>query len=366
MSAGAQRPLRYTGCTHLRARLVCSTLSGRPVRIDDIRPDDRNPGMRDFEASLLRLLEKLTNGCKIEINETGTSLYYRPGVLAFGEEEVVHDCGTSRGIGYFLEAVVCLAPFGKRALALKLRGVTNDEADQSVDGFRNVTMRLLKHFGIDEGVALKVKKRGAPPLGGGEVLFGCPCVRELKPVNLVNEGLVKRVRGIAYSTRVSPQLVNRIVDKSRGELNNFLPDVYVYTDHYTGSESGLSPGYGLSLVAETTTGALISAEVVARDGAAPEEVGTDAARLLLEEIKHGGCVDSTNQSLVLLLMVLCPEDVSRVRLGKLSQYTVVFLRHIRDFFGVVFHLQEDPDTVTPTVLATCRGLGFTNLARKTV
>jgi RNA 3'-terminal phosphate cyclase len=65
--------LRYKGSQHLRQRLVCSTLSGKAIRIDDIRLHDESPGLRDFEASLLRLLEKVTNGCVVEINETGTS-----------------------------------------------------------------------------------------------------------------------------------------------------------------------------------------------------------------------------------------------------------------------------------------------------
>jgi hypothetical protein len=64
--------LSFKGCQHFRQRLVLSTLSGRPVRIEDIRADDpESPGLRDFEASFLRLLEKLTNGCVVEINETG-------------------------------------------------------------------------------------------------------------------------------------------------------------------------------------------------------------------------------------------------------------------------------------------------------
>ena len=64
--------LKFKGCQHFRQRLVCSTLSGRPIRIDDIRAaDPESPGLRDFEASFLRLLEKLTNGCIVEINETG-------------------------------------------------------------------------------------------------------------------------------------------------------------------------------------------------------------------------------------------------------------------------------------------------------
>lgn len=90
-----------------------------------------------------------------------------------------------------------LAPFGKRPLHLTLYGVTNDELDQSVDGFRNVSVRLLKHFGLEEGLDLKVVKRGAPPRGGGEVVFRCPCIRELKPIDLTEEGFVKRIRGVA-------------------------------------------------------------------------------------------------------------------------------------------------------------------------
>ena len=63
--------LRFRGSQQLRQRLVCSTLSGRTIRIDGIREHDESPGLRSYEANLLRLLEKLTNGCVVEINETG-------------------------------------------------------------------------------------------------------------------------------------------------------------------------------------------------------------------------------------------------------------------------------------------------------
>lgn len=70
--------LRFKGCTHFRQRLILSTLSGRPIRIDEIRAKDENPGLRDFEANLLRLLEKMTNGCQVEINETGMAALSHP------------------------------------------------------------------------------------------------------------------------------------------------------------------------------------------------------------------------------------------------------------------------------------------------
>ena len=66
--------LKFRGSQNLRLRLVCATLSGRSIRIGGIRERDQNPGLRDYEACLLRLLEKVTDGCTVEINETGTAL----------------------------------------------------------------------------------------------------------------------------------------------------------------------------------------------------------------------------------------------------------------------------------------------------
>ena len=80
---------------------------------------------------------------------------------------------------------------------------------------------------------------------------------------LLAAGMVKRVRGIAYSMRVAPAASNRMVDGARGVLNALLADVFVFTDHMPGHEAGESPGYGLSLVAETTTGLLISSQASA-------------------------------------------------------------------------------------------------------
>ena len=64
-----------------------------------------------------------------------------------------------------------------------------------------------------------------------------------------------------------------MVEACRQELNKFIPDVYIYTDHYKGQESGLSPGYGVSLVAETTDGCVFSAERMAEKATMPEDLG---------------------------------------------------------------------------------------------
>lgn len=60
----------------------------------------------------------------------GTVLFYQPGLLNGGSVE--HDCNTQRSVGYYLEALLMLAPFMKTPLKATLRGVTNDPIDPTV------------------------------------------------------------------------------------------------------------------------------------------------------------------------------------------------------------------------------------------
>mmetsp|Transcript_76361 Transcript_76361/g.223942 ORF Transcript_76361/g.223942 Transcript_76361/m.223942 type:complete len:381 (-) Transcript_76361:98-1240(-) len=374
-------PLRYRGCNFLRQRLCLATVSGRPVIISGIRPQDEEPGLRDFEASFVRLLDKLCDGADISIDETGTTLRYRPGQI-IGGQGLVHNCPPSRGLTYFLEGLLLLAPLAKQPVSIRLRGMTNGGPDPTCDTFRTATLPLLAKFGLSEQLVFKVLKRGAPPGAGGEVLFSCPTLKTITPMELLDEGKVKRVRGVAYTTRVSPQFAARMVDAARGVLNDYLPDVWIYTDPSKGAATGESPGYGLSLVAETITRGLKSADATADlsaksadsgadkeadegDMGTPEGVGLIAARRLLAEINLDGVVDTAHQALILYFLSLGEEiRPSKVRLSKLSPAAAQMLRHIRDFLGVAFQIREDQGD-GDTVVLSCLGAGIANTARRT-
>lgn len=89
--------LQFHGSNFLKQRLILSTISGKPIQIVNIRKDDFEPGLKGYEVSLIRLFDKITNGTKIEINQSGTGVYFHPGLLHGGTH--THDCNTERGIG---------------------------------------------------------------------------------------------------------------------------------------------------------------------------------------------------------------------------------------------------------------------------
>ncbi|RYG59644.1 hypothetical protein EON64_20030 [archaeon] len=60
--------LRFSGSAMFRERLVVSLLSRKPLVISNIRSNvEADPGLRDFEANFLRLLEKITDGKSGEV-----------------------------------------------------------------------------------------------------------------------------------------------------------------------------------------------------------------------------------------------------------------------------------------------------------
>ncbi|VAI39568.1 unnamed protein product [Triticum turgidum subsp. durum] len=306
---GREKSRRLSGSRDFRQRLVLATLTSTPITMNDIRAGEG--GLRPHEMSLLRLLDKVSDQHVIDVNDTGTKVGYKPGVV-IGGKDLEHDCGVHRGIGYFIEPLLLLGLFARSPLSVRLKGITNDTKDPSVDTFRMVTLHMLKHFGVPlEGLELKIESRGAPPRGGGEVLLRVPNINStLKAVNWIDEGMVKRIRGVTFSTNVSPKIVTRIFYAARGLFNKFIPDVHIFTDHRAGGLERESAGYGVSVVAETTTGCLISADSTVSypnvdemseqsekpEIMTPEDLGEQVASMLLEEVAQGGVVDSTHQN----------------------------------------------------------------------
>lgn len=186
-----------------------------------------------------------------------------------------------------------------------------------------------------------------------------------------------------------------------------------------------SPGYGITLVAETTAGRYITAErcmsgvelLRARDTQlTPEEVGEQAGCQLLSEVRRcaapracrhqvmctaltlplscpecyaahsiggvyrrspmcvmllvrlcwglcrGGITDGAHQGLAVILAALGPGELNTVRLGALSMHTVKTLRHVKDLLGIEFDIRPDADS--QTIVLSCVGMGLRNMGRK--
>ena len=397
MAEALRKPLRFTTHEALAHRLVLATLTGRAVHISNIRPSSAsNPGLAPHEISFLRLLEAVTTGSHIEISYTGTTILYRPGLIVgnvsgSGESGGVirHEIPASctRGVSYFLIPLCMLAPFSKTPLNVVFTGpgvITSATAagDVSIDSVRAGLLPTYAQFDISDNIELRILRRSSPGLDGrggiGEVqlIFGHQ-VRLPKTVHLLNAGRIKKIRGVAYCTGVSVSNNTRMIEAAKGVLNLLAIDTYIFSDVSSAlpvdttarpdldDKRKVGVGFGLSLVAESSTGCLYSADTTPRPsgGQAAEEIGIHCAFQLLETISAGGTVSLLAAPTVLTLMAMGSEDVGRLQLNRhllVSRDVVGLGRDLKAFGANAWAFREGPDG--PAVVSIV-GRGI-NLGRK--
>lgn len=354
----------FQGSQNFRLRLILATLSGKAVKIEKIRSSELNPGLRDHEVSFLRLLESITNGSSIEISYTGTTVIYRPGIIVGGS--VTHNCPKEKPVGYFVEPMLYLAPFSKKKFSIIFKGCTASNDDAGVEAIKWGLMPVMEKFGVRE-CALHTLKRGSPPLGGGEVhLVVDSLIAQPLTMHELERPIISSIKGVSYSTRVSPSMVNRMIDAAKKVLKRVGCEVNITADVWRGENSGKSPGWGITLVAETKKGWSYFSEEIGGAGEVPEDIGTLAAYHLLEEISNSAAVGRNQLPLALVYMVIGKEDIGRLRITReqIDERLIGLLRDIKSVFATEVFLKPVDHDNTGDYIATVKGIGFTNTSKK--
>jgi len=186
---------------------------------------------------------------------------------------------------------------------------------------------------------------------------------------------------VAYCTGVSASNNARMIEAARGVLNPLVGDTYIFSDvssaPFITSTNKADPtgkrkigiGFGLSLVAESSTGSLYSADLASppSGGIPPEDLGQHCAFQLLETVSLGGTVSLTAAPTMLTLMAMGSEDVGRVQLGKevLGSESIVSLgRDLKAFGASGWGIRESDSAEGGDVVVSVVGRGVGNIGRK--
>lgn len=292
------------GSVQFRQRIAVSLLSHRNLLIRNIRNDDiegGSIGLQNHEASFLRLIDKLTNGSIIEINNTGTQLRFKPGVII--GNTITHECPKERSVSWFLEGILPLLPFGKEAADITLTGITEGlcEQDASVDYWKANLPNVLERFGISSSkkndphtdfmddantYSMQILNRSSD--SNGRIRIQVPIVRSsLSPINWTDAGKIKRIRGTILSSHASTMA--RVAYATKGILQQLIPDVWIHTERIPKStHTTNSRRLTVVLTAESTDANVYTTETAA----APRSLAEDVGQETLYQPFLVGCPDS--------------------------------------------------------------------------
>ncbi|MCD6481069.1 MAG: RNA 3'-terminal phosphate cyclase [Thermoplasmata archaeon] len=305
----------------LRMSVAMAALTGKSIRIKNIRANRPTPGLKRQHMVAVEAVAKLCNAEVKGLEMGSTSLEFHPGELKGGEFEL--DVGTAGSITLVLQACLIPSIFAKGETRLLIRGGTDVKWAPPWDYFQNVILPMLKEMGVE--VEAYLNSRGYYPAGGGEVeIFVKPC-RMLHTPSF--SGDVEGVEGIVNISNLPVEIAERIRNAALEKLKENGMDADIIIEE----TSSASPGTGIVL---WTRGKHLGGDCLGERGKRAEQVGREAAEKIIAEIKSGADLDVHGVDNILPYMAIAGEGKFKCR--EISKHAETEMWLLKKFMDVEF------------------------------
>ncbi len=286
----------------LRTAIAVSAITGRPVRIFNIRAKRRNPGLRPQHLNAIRAIAELSGG-RVEGASIGSrEIVFYPGRIRGGRLNI--DVGTAGSVPLILQALLPVMAYAESPVSITLRGGTDVPMSPPIDYVRWVLSGLLEKLGYMFTVT--VRRRGHYPRGGGivDVVVEDP-PHGFRGRSFMERGVMKGVYGRSHAVRLPRHVAERQARSAAAVIRRRLGvepriDVEWYEP---GRDPHLGPGSGIVLWAvfeETVMGG----DSRGARGKRAEVVGEEAANMLVEDIDSGAVLDRHASDMIPLYLAL--------------------------------------------------------------
>ena len=337
----------------LRFTLPIAAVTGTPVKVVKIRAKRPNPGLRRQHMISVESVAKLSNA-KVEGLRLGSQeITFIPGSLRGGKYNF--DIGTAGSITLVLQALLPLMAFTYDHVEVTITGGTNNPMAPPIDYLERILLPILRIMSFDPRIELL--RRGFYPLGGGMVrVSSTPVGDVLKPIRIVEFGYVKRIAGIAYSSRLPSHIVDRMVSTVESILSKKGYDIVLEKEilQPPHPRCAVSPGCGILLYAELSSGARIASDRLGVKGIPAEEIAKEAVRDLEAQIEVGYPVDRHLADQLVIWMALADGE-SSIATTELTLHTITCIELAKQLLNVEFEV--DGGEGKPSRI-TCKGVGL--------
>lgn len=167
----------------LRSAITLSSITGRPIQIENIRKNRKVPGLRAQHLTAVKLLAKICNA-KVDGAHIGSSIikFYPNQIQDMSLQENI---GTAGSISLVLQVLIPAVALAQKKLDLSIIGGTDVLWSPTGDYTKHVLREAFARMGID--FSMEIKKRGYYPKGGGIVDVLVHPSKKLNPIFLTKQ-----------------------------------------------------------------------------------------------------------------------------------------------------------------------------------
>ena len=318
----------------LRLSAAYSVLFKHPIRISNIRANRPKPGLRLQHLLGLETLSKITNS-SLSSCEVGTEeISIIPNPSNDVKSLLKLNVNTAASLGLLLQPIQIASLGFKKPDKIEIfirGGGTFGKWAPSMNYLKEVTYKLYERSRLK--IDIEIQRHGFYPKGGA--LLKCiihPSKENLKPINLTELGNVDLIQGEIFLTnhlrRNRDNIGLRIKKSIQQQLRkNFKSETDI---KYSWIDS-ISPGVGVSLWAQSDTGALISTGTfLGEKKLSSEKLGFIVAQEMLKYLENDIPVDNYLSDQLIPLMGYVKKP-SSIKVSEITSHTHTNLELIKLF-----------------------------------
>ncbi len=308
----------------VRTAVALSAVTGKGIRVTNIRKNRPNPGLKQQH---LRALETTAKICQAQISGLfpgSTELSFVPVEIKGGKYDI--DIGTAGSITLLLQCIMPALPFAKEEVELTIKGGTDVAWSPTMDYLQHVTFSALKQLGYSGSVTLK--EHGYYPKGGGKVsAYFKPC--RLRGFRFLKEEQEEEIKGISHASNLPAHVPLRQAEAASTRLMEAGYPSQIETQSF----EAFSTGSGITL----WTG-YMGGSALGKRGLPAEKVGKYAADEIILELRSGASVDTYLADQLIPYMALAGNSSYTVR--ELSLHTKTNIWVTEQFLDVNFRIEK--------------------------
>ncbi len=318
----------------LRTAVSLSSLTGKPIRVFNIRAKRQNPGLNFQHVVSIKSVAELCNADVEGLEKGSEEVAFHPHDICGGKYHF--DILTAGSTTLVLQACLLPSLFAPEKIQFTITGGTDVKWSPPIDYFRYVFTPILRKMGAQ--VSAVCMKRGHYPKGGGEIKVIVSPVEKLEPLNLVDRGQLREIKGISHVSNLPNKIAKRMKHTALLKLVDY-PAGQVTEEHFPqGQDPAFGAGAGIVLWANYEN-TVLGANGLGERGLPAEKVGNLAVENLVTEMKSKATLDVHAADQFLPYMALA-EGESVFLAREISNHAHTNMWLIEQFLDVKFSVSK--------------------------
>ena len=331
--------------TIVRYSVALASLLGKEIKIQNIRQRRDKPGLRAQHLKVIQACAEMCHGVVENAAVGSKEITYIPREK-FKGGEYHWDIGTAGSTTMFAQALLPLACFAEKPSKFRLEGGLFQDFAPSAYHMKSILLPLLKKMGIQ--AELEIIRPGYVPKGKGIIEIEVEPIEKLKPFNLIEQGKITSINGIALSSHLEEKKVSqRMAQECRKTLNaqGYKAEIEEIYD-----KSSLQEGAVLAIYADTSSGSIIGSDRAGRPGRRSESIGRYVAQNFMEDVNTGATVDRYIADQLIIYAGLA-EGTTRYSIPRITEHVETNLWLIEEFLGARTKISDN-------LIIEIEGIGF--------